>query len=131
VPDIIPELLKVWDQYGPQFIVIEGGGTQKAVVQLARRTRAIVQEYIPPPGHDKLVRAMRGIVLAESGRLWLPKGALWREVAEAELVRFTGDEKQDSHDDIVDTLSMAAHVLSGKEDVQRGGFKPYVLGGGG
>jgi predicted phage terminase large subunit-like protein len=85
-----------------------------------------VRELIP--GHDdKLQRATKAIILAESGRLYLPESAAWLADAKAELVRFTGDPKQDAHDDIVDTLSEACKIVTARSVSP--GAVPGVIGG--
>ena len=53
-------------------------------------------------GKGKLVRATSAIILAESGKLWLPRSAKWIKAFIDELVRFTG------RDDQVDTTAYAA-----------------------
>ena len=126
VPDIVPQIEKVYRQWGATFAGIEGGGTQQGVYQIARRTKMAVKELSPLRG-DKLIRATKAIILAETGRLWLPESATWREEAEAELVRFTGDEKLDAHDDIVDTVAYAADILTAGQ-AKRDSFRPYVVG---
>ncbi len=60
-------------------------------------------------GHEdkgKLVRATSAIILAESGKLWLPRSAKWIKAFIDELVRFTG--RDDREDDQVDMTAYAA-----------------------
>ena len=125
VPDIVPQMQEVYDRWNLACLAVEGGGTQQGVYQLARRTRMVVKE-VTPEGKDKLERATRAIVLFESGRVYLPAAAAWLADAEAELVRFTGDPKQDAHDDVVDTVSYAAKLLGAKDDAKARGFTPYI-----
>ena len=133
IPDIVPVVQAVYDRWQLQYVAVEAVAANRAVYQLARRTRMAVRE-VSPGGVDKLVRATRAIVLAESGRLYLPEqrfpypDSCPLEDAEAELLRFTGDEKQDAHDDVVDTVAYAAILATTKEDASRA-FKPYVAGG--
>ncbi len=128
VPDIIPQMQQVYDRWGLSYLAIEGGGTQQAVYQLARRTRMAVKE-VTPEGKDKLTRATKAIVLAESGRIILPQAAPWVETALGELVRFTVDEKVDANDDIVDTAAYAGIILTRAEDSRNTGFAPTIQGG--
>ena len=74
VPDIVPQIERVYRQWGANFAGIEGGGTQQGVYQIARRTKMAVKELSPLRG-DKLIRATKAIILAETGRLWLPESA--------------------------------------------------------
>lgn len=127
MPDIVPQIQKAYDRWNLSYVGIEGGGTQQGVYQLARRTKMAVRE-MQPGGQDKLVRATKAIVLAESGRLYLPIASVWLADVEGELVRFTGDPKQDAHDDVVDTLAYAAIQLTGREHNRAQGFRPYVMG---
>jgi phage terminase large subunit-like protein len=59
----------------------------------------------------------------------LPEHAPWIEDALAEVTRFTGNDKQDAHDDVVDTLSYAAKLFTVNEQQKAGGFAPYFSGG--
>jgi predicted phage terminase large subunit-like protein len=128
VPDIAPLVAREYERHGCESAVIEAGGTQKGIAQLARRQLLPgsqrymnVVEYVPA-NKDKLDRATPALCLAEAGRVSLPEtvadapgpGFPLEEV-EAELYRFTGDAKKDSHDDIVDTLSMAAARVMERE----------------
>lgn len=129
IPDIVPEVQRIYDEWALSYVAIETVAANRAVYQIARRTPMAVREVMPL-GLDKLVRATKAMVLAESGRLYLPVAAPWLDDAEAELLRFTGDEKRDAHDDIVDTVAYAAHLLTTREDQQHRGFRPYTIGGG-
>lgn len=130
VPDIIPEIERLHALWRPEFVGIEvvGAHSGAGIYQALKRTRMAVKAFHRRAGEDKLARATQAILLAESGRLWLPLSAPWLDECEAELVRFTGDPQQDSHDDVVDTLSDAAAVLTGYDDQQARGFTPYVAG---
>ena len=128
VPEVLQRLKESAKAWKPEYTVIEGGGTQKALLQFARQSGLIVREYLPG-GRDKLQKAARSLVLAEQGRIYLPQMGSWVEDALGELLRFTGDERRDSHDDIVDTLAMAAEQLSHFE-LKAQGFAPHVIGGG-
>jgi predicted phage terminase large subunit-like protein len=126
VPDIVPAIEKLYAKWNLSYVGIEGGGTQQGVYQAAKRTKMIVKE-LRPEATDKLAKAMPAILLAESGRIYLPQIAAWCETCLAELCRFTGDDKIDSHDDVVDTVGYAAAELRSKDDEKRTGFKPYVM----
>jgi predicted phage terminase large subunit-like protein len=126
VPEVLEKLKQEYQRWRPDYVMIEGGGTQKGLAQFARRAGLPVREYAP--GKDKLQRAMPAIVLCEQGKLWLPDVAPWKEQALGELLRFTGDPKRDSHDDVTDCLSMAAECYNGfvlKSET----FAPRVVGG--
>lgn len=127
IPDLVPVIQRAYDQWELQYVGIEAVAANRAVLQLARRTRMNVKE-LSPLGVDKLVRATSAMVLAESRRVYLPQHAPWIEDALAELTRFTGDDKQDAHDDVVDTFSYAAKIFTGHEQNRHQGFVPHVQG---
>jgi predicted phage terminase large subunit-like protein len=128
IPDQVPEIQKVYDRWGLSYVAVEACASNRGVYQLARRTRMAVKE-VSPDGKDKLTRATKSLVLAESGRLVLPQHAPWVDDALAELTRFTGDERVDAHDDIVDTVAYAGRLMTGQEDLRNTGFAPRVMGG--
>ncbi len=129
IPDLVPVIQGVYDKWELQHVGIEAVAANRAVLQLARRTRMVVKE-LSPMGLDKLVRATSAIVLSESRRVYLPESAPWIEDALGELTRFTGDDKQDAHDDVVDTLSYAAKIFTTQEQQKHNGFTPYFAGSG-
>jgi phage terminase large subunit-like protein len=121
VPDIIPHIAASYVRFRAGRAIIESGGTQKAVAQLARRhplpNRSMMNVIeFNPRGRDKLDRAGDMLNLASAGRLWIPQNDPTFPLAEveSELLRFTGDPKQGGHDDIWDTASIAG------EEVTRG-----------
>lgn len=130
VPDIPGQIARMFEQYRCTQAAIEGGGTQKGIVQLCQRHPRLgptaVRE-VTPEGKDKLVRARPALNLAASGKLWLPAShPPWLDEALGELLRFTGDPKQDAHDDVVDALAYAALVARGFSDGQASSFAPYT-----
>lgn len=125
VPDIVPRLESLYSLHGPLYIGVEAVAANRAVLQLAQRTRMVVRE-LSPRGQDKLVRATPALNLAASGRVWLPVAAHWLEDVEAELYLFTGGS-QDAHDDSVDSLAYAASALEEFGDPSDDGL-PMVLG---
>jgi predicted phage terminase large subunit-like protein len=131
VPDIVPLVQQQYARHHAQKVYIEGGGTQKGVVQIARRSEPRMNVIELVPKGDKLERAAELLNLAEAGRLWLPADdpVFPLEDVEAELLRFTGDPRQDAHDDIVDTAAMAAGVAEGHTTAGQQLFRPYIVGG--
>lgn len=130
VPDIPSHVAGMFGRHSCVEVCIEGGGTQKGVVQLCQRHPRLgpsrVRE-VSPEGKDKLVRATPAINLCAAGRVWLPSSSLpWIDDALGEMLRFTGDPKQDAHDDIVDTLAYAALVCRHYSDGQANSFRPYL-----
>lgn len=138
IPDIAPRVAEEYLVHRADKALIEGFGIGRGPAQLAARHPLSSRpgHYMnvletTPKGRDKLTRAADALNLAQAGRLWLPgpgiDPAFPLEEVEAELLRFTGDEKRDAHDDVVDTLSEAAIELRGKDDERADGQIPYVI----
>jgi phage terminase large subunit-like protein len=119
VPDIIPRIGRSVTRWRPQWTGIEAVGANSAVLVLARRhTNPTINAIgLDPAGRDKLVHATRGIVLAASGRVYLPApgvdASFPLDDLLTELELFTGDDRVDAHDDQVDVLSYAAEAMDG------------------
>lgn len=126
VPDLIPLIEASYRHWKPMYVAIEAVAANSAVYQFCARTTMVVRP-LNPMSQDKLVRASPATVLASAGRLYLPQAAPWLEAFEGELLRFTGDEKQDAHDDCVDVLSYAVGCLDGLEQPAAG--RPFVYQG--
>lgn len=130
VPDIPTQIVPLFERHRCTEVAIEGGGTQKGIVQLCQRHPRLgftVVRELSPEGKDKLVRATPALNLAAAGKLFLPASSpAWLDEALGELLRFTGDPKQDAHDDVIDTLAYAALVARGYSDGQSQSFSPYV-----
>ena len=107
VDRIVPELLAVCRRWNPGWIALEANGFQVAIVQAARGVAGMAPiRQISHEGKGKLVRATSAIILAESGKLWLPRSAEWIKAFIDELVRFTG--RDDRADDQFDMTAYAA-----------------------
>lgn len=115
----IPDQPKVLDEeyarHKLDWVGIEAELSNVALYQHAARTHLNVKR-LGTEGKDKLARAQSALIFCEAGRLFLPvdgeaPGYPW-DAAEAELLAFTGDEKVDEHDDIVDTLSYAVKLVN-------------------
>lgn len=136
VPDIAPRIWESYHRYQAGKAYVEGNGVGKGPAQLARRYEArpgvkamnIIEVTTKA---DKLTNAANAMNMAEAGRLWLPLDdpAFPLEEVQAEVLLFTGDERQDAHDDIVDTLSTAANKVTIIEGPAQQGFRPYTVGG--
>lgn len=97
-------------QYSAVFDLGEVGGKKGGRMNVIAFT---------PRGKDKLANAAEAMNMAEAGRIWLPVanscGHFPSDEVESEVFRFTGDEAQDGHDDIVDTLAKAARVVAARD----------------
>jgi phage terminase large subunit-like protein len=118
IPEIVPEIAKVWLRYKPAFAGIEAVAANQGVLQLAQRhtNPVITARRLSPLSQDKLVRATPAINLVACRKLFLPFGSptFPLDDVEGELIRFTGVEGQDANDDIVDTLSYAVECAVSK-----------------
>jgi phage terminase large subunit-like protein len=140
IPDILPHIQRVARIWKPSFIAIEAVMSNRGVFQLAQRS---VNPILPcrevsPMGRDKRSRAIAASTLAKSGRIYLPAMPCpFHHVGQAptrfpidevlsELCRFTGDEKRDSHDDIVDTL---AYAVECQQTRPQKSIAPKIIGG--
>jgi phage terminase large subunit-like protein len=114
VPDQVRIARQLYKEHRPQFIAVEKVLNQTAPADYLRESTnpVCVVRPVSPGGKDKLTRAQGGIILAESGRLFLPEShpTFPLDDVRGELVRFTGLEK-DEQDDCVDCLSYATECL--------------------
>lgn len=113
IPEIIPLMELAYKKWNPAYVAVEAVAANNAVYKLANRT-AMCVKCVSPMGLDKLTRATPAMIYASEGRVFLPINAHWLDDVESELLRFTGNDKLDAHDDIVDVLSMAAQALQGR-----------------
>jgi predicted phage terminase large subunit-like protein len=129
----IPEIpAHVWNEYqrhraGKAYV--EGFGIGKGAAQACQRHSGRMNIIEFAPTKDKLVTATNAMNMMEAGRVWLPSDVpgFPLDDVEAQLLRFTGNAKTDSHDDIIDTLSQAANVVMGREPKQPGtGYRGSV-----
>jgi hypothetical protein len=131
IPDIVPQIQAAYKRWRASSVGIEAVASNAAVYQLARRTPMTVTQ-VSPAGRSKLVRATGAMVLASDGRIWLPAPeadpTFPLEDVLAEVSRFTGDDSQDAHDDIVDTLSYAVELRERMPTETARRQVPMVLG---
>lgn len=97
------------------FIAIERVGAKNALLKFCEREKMAVRP-LDPMGADKLTRATPALVLCETGRVWFPAPdavpGFPIEDVKAEMLAFTGIDKADKHDDIVDCLAYAALIVT-------------------
>jgi predicted phage terminase large subunit-like protein len=90
----------------PAFIGIEEFGHGLGVIQeLSRKGRLPIRRL--RPDRDKVSRALVAVARYEERRVHHPRGAVWLDEWEAELLAFPNA----AHDDQVDTVSYAAREL--------------------
>ncbi len=120
-PDIPALMARLYRRYRAGKAYVGANGMEKGVVQLAKRydmgKGARMNVIGVPATRNKLDSAVWAQNLAEAGRLWLPDDdpEFPLDDVKAEVLRFTGDEKKDAHDDICDSLFLAARMIAGGE----------------
>lgn len=115
IPDIPGHVAGMYARHKAGKAYIEGFGIGQGPAQLCRRHPAKLNVVeVTPKGKDKLTNASNALNMAEAGRVWLPADdpSFPLEEVEGELLRFTGDERRDGHDDVVDTLSIAGNQVT-------------------
>lgn len=111
-PDQPPEIKRLYDRYRLQGVGVEKVLNQTGTFQYVQRM-AIPVIPLSPNGKDKATRAQRAVIMAQTGRLWLPAVGVVPEFplneVVAELLSFTGDD--DERDDVVDCASYATFMM--------------------
>jgi predicted phage terminase large subunit-like protein len=105
--DEIPEALRdLCQRWQASYLGIESVAFQIAILKAAQKLAGCPPVTgLEPQGKGKLVRATPAIIACQGGQVYLPLHAPWLDAFESELVRFTGDEKNDSSDDQVDAFA--------------------------
>lgn len=110
-----PELKRVaveeYRDWQPDSVVIEKKASGAPLIYEMRAMGIPVQEFTPTRGNDKISRLNAVSDLFASGRVWAP-ATRWAEEVIDEVAEFPAG----SHDDYVDTVSMAMHRF------RRGGY---------
>ena len=108
-PDLLRAVQTQAEKYPNSTIVIEdkSSGTQ-LIQELQRLGMYYVKEYKPPNGSDKQVRLRLQSARFESGRVLLPRSALWLEAYIKEITGFPGHK----HDDQVDSTTQALDYMA-------------------
>lgn len=117
IPDQPAVLQAQYNKWKMEFCGVEEEFGNRALAQHGRRMPMIIRS-LNTKGNDKLTRATPAMILAESGRFWLPDddAALQNDFplgeVETELTSFTGDDKLDLHDDLIDIASYATEYFN-------------------
>lgn len=125
--DIVPRIGRLAADYGAMFVGIEDIAFQRGIIREGQRSLGVPVERLPTEGKSKLVRATPAIIRASEGQYFIPldepQGKFpWIPDFLAELIVFTGDEKQDSFDDQADMFAYSALSL-----LRHGLFSPTVI----
>jgi len=127
LPEQVSLCQESYRRHKPQFVCVEEVLNQRGLAQLLRRSTNPVMAVrgVTPAGKKKLELALSAIVLASTGRVFLPAHNPMFPLDDvlSEVTRFTGDDTKDANDDIVDTLSQMA-LQVGNLPVVGGGKGP-------
>ena len=110
-----PELkrcaVEEYKEWEPDSVIIEKKASGAPLIYEMRAMGIPVQEFTPTRGNDKISRLNAVSDLFASGRVWAP-ASRWAEEVIDEVAEFPAG----THDDYVDTVSMALHRF------RRGGY---------
>jgi predicted phage terminase large subunit-like protein len=110
-PQLKQWVLEDYKEWDPDSIIIEKKASGAPLIYELRSMGIPVQEFTPTRGNDKISRLNAVADIFASGRVWAP-AARWAEEVIDEVAEFPAG----SHDDYVDTVSMAMHRF------RRGGY---------
>jgi predicted phage terminase large subunit-like protein len=115
-----PELKRVaieeYKEWQPDGVIIEKKASGAPLIYEMRAMGIPVQEFTPTRGNDKISRLNGVADIFASGRVWAP-ATRWAEEVIDEVAEFPAG----THDDFVDTVSMAMHRF------RRGGYITTTL----
>jgi predicted phage terminase large subunit-like protein len=115
-----PELKRVaieeYRDWDPDGVIIEKKASGAPLIYELRSMGIPVQEFTPTRGNDKISRLNAVADIFASGRVWAP-ATRWAEEVVDEVAEFPAG----THDDYVDTVSMAMHRF------RRGGYVTTTL----
>ena len=110
-PELKQAALEEYQEWQPDGVIIEKKASGAPLIYELRSMGIPVQEFTPTRGNDKISRLNAVADIFASGRVWAP-AARWAEEVIDEVAEFPAG----SHDDYVDTVSMAMHRF------RRGGY---------
>jgi predicted phage terminase large subunit-like protein len=110
-PELKKAAIEEYKEWQPDSVIIEKKASGAPLIYEMRAMGIPVQEFTPTRGNDKISRLNAVADIFASGRVWAPP-ARWAEEVIDEVAEFPAG----SHDDYVDTVSMAMHRF------RRGGY---------
>jgi predicted phage terminase large subunit-like protein len=115
-PELKQVAIEEYKEWDPDSVIIEKKASGAPLIYEMRAMGIPVQEFTPTRGNDKISRLNAVSDLFASGRVWAP-ASRWAEEVIDEVAEFPAG----SHDDYVDTVSMAMHRF------RRGGYVTTTL----
>jgi predicted phage terminase large subunit-like protein len=110
-PQLKQWVMEDYKEWQPDGVIIEKKASGAPLIYELRSMGIPVQEFTPTRGNDKISRLNSVADIFASGRVWAP-ATRWAEEVIDEVAEFPAG----SHDDYVDTVSMAMHRF------RRGGY---------
>lgn len=110
-PELKQCAVEEYKEWQPDSVIIEKKASGAPLIYEMRAMGIPVQEFTPTRGNDKISRLNAIADIFASGRVWAP-ATRWAEEVVDEVAEFPAG----SHDDYVDTVSMALHRF------RRGGY---------
>ncbi len=110
-PDLIKAVIDLASRWNPSYVLIEDAASGQSLYQELRHRTRLPVVAVRPRG-DKQERAVAVTPEIETGRVFLPKEARWREDLEYELEVFPLGE----HDDIVDSMVQYLNWARGRTE---------------
>lgn len=115
-PELKQVAIEEYKEWDPDSVIIEKKASGAPLIYEMRAMGIPVQEFTPTRGNDKISRLNGVADLFASGRVWAP-ATRWAEEVIDEVAEFPAG----THDDYVDTVSMAMHRF------RRGGYVTTTL----
>jgi predicted phage terminase large subunit-like protein len=115
-PELKQCAIDEYREWEPDGVIIEKKASGAPLIYEMRAMGIPVQEFTPTRGNDKISRLNGVADLFASGRVWAP-ATRWAEEVIDEVAEFPAG----THDDYVDTVSMAMHRF------RRGGYVTTTL----
>ena len=115
-PELKQVAIEEYKEWDPDSVIIEKKASGAPLIYEMRAMGIPVQEFTPTRGNDKISRLNAVSDLFASGRVWAPV-TRWAEEVIDEVAEFPAG----THDDFVDTVSMAMHRF------RRGGYVTTTL----
>lgn len=103
-PELKRAAIEEYQEWQPDGVIIEKKASGAPLIYEMRSMGIPVQEFTPTRGNDKISRLNAVADIFASGRVWAPP-TRWAEEVIDEVAEFPAG----SHDDFVDTVSMAMH----------------------
>ncbi len=109
-PKLYHRLTKLAQQWKPQAILLEDKASGQSLIQDLRHSTTL-PIIACTPVYDKITRFAATTPIIESGRLWLPRNAVWLAEFEQELLSFPNSKYDDQIDALSQFLNWQRHKL--------------------